>query len=244
MSKIVKNTIITLLILTLSVSTVFLAYLHFFASESRELSGEWAAELDMTKQAAVMAFGWLQDIEAVSVSLEDLEAYMQDLSVQVELVLEPAAHLEGAFRCNVLPESYDACNQAAYEAFAVVFRSLVAKRLHMSGYTGGTDQEAVEALVTETFGMPTVSYLMSSGPALLPALEELQSLYDGSGIYKVSEGILIRQFDAEGSAVTKEERYIWADTELILYDEAGSAASGFLFKPYPLIYTLKQPQNQ
>ena len=167
----------------------------------------------------------------------------QGLSVRVELILEPAGHLQGAFRSNVLPESYDACNRAAYEAFAAVFRGIVAKRLYLAGYRGSTDREAVEALVTETFGMSTVDYLMSYGPALLPSLEELQALYGGAGTYKAEEGILVRQFDG-GAAEAREERYIRGDTDLILYGEADSGDAGFLGKPYPLAYTLRQPENQ
>ncbi len=115
---------------------------------------------------------------------------MQDLTIQVNLTLEQTVRSEGTFQCYVLPESYDACNQAAYEAFAMAFQELLTERLRMAGYTGGTDREALEALVTETFGMSTVSYLMSNGPALLPALEDLQVQYDGRGTYETAEGIL------------------------------------------------------
>ena len=59
----------------------------------------------------------------------------------------------------ILPESYEACSQAAYEAFALAFQSLLAERLRMAGYTGGTDGESIEALVNETFGMSPVAYL-------------------------------------------------------------------------------------
>lgn len=244
MKKTIKNAVVILLFLTLSISTALLTYLHFFASDDRELSGEWTANLDMTEQAAVTALDWLQDIEGVSVSLEDAESYMQDLTIQVNLTLEQTSRFEGTFCCNVLTESYDACNQAAYEAFAVAFQDLLAKRLRMAGYTGSTDSEAMEALVTETFGMSTVSYLMSYGPVLLPSIEELQAGYDGSGTYAVEEGILIRQFDAGGVVTTKAEYYIRKDSNLILTEETGSVSDGFLSDHYPVIYILEQPKNQ
>ena len=244
MKKIIKNVVFTLLLLTLSASTALLAYLHFFASDEKELSGEWTANLDMTQQAAVTALCWLQDIEAVSISLEDMESYMQDLTIQVNLTLEQTARSEGTFHCNVLPESYDACNQAAYEAFAMAFQDLLAKRLRMAGYTGSTDEEAMEALVTETFGMSTVSYLMSNGPALLPSLEDLQAGYDGSGTYEATEDILTRQFDVGGTAVTKAEYFIRKDSNLILSEEIGSTPSELFADYYPMIYTLKQSPNQ
>lgn len=230
--KIMKNTIFVILLLILSISTALLIYLHFFAVNDNDLSGEWTAELDMTEQAAVTALDWLQDIEAVSISLEDMESYMQDLTIQVNLTLEQTARSEGTFHCNILPKSYDACNQAAYEAFAVAFRELAAERLRMAGYTGGMDEESVEALVTETFGMSTVAYLMSCGPALLPSMEELQAQYDGSGTYEAAEGILTRQFDSGASVTTKAEGYIRKDSILILSDH------------YPMIYTLEQSQDQ
>ena len=243
MRKIIKNVILTLLILTLSISTAFLAYLHFFASDDRELSGEWTANLDMTQQAAVAALSWLQEIEAVSISLEDMEAYMQDLNIQVNLTMEQTNRFKGTFHCNVLPESYDACNQAAYEAFAMAFQELLVQRLQMAGYTEGIDQESMEALVTETFGMSTVSYLMSYGPSLLPSLEDLQAQYDGSGTYEATEDILTRQFDIGGVFTTKIEYYIRKDSNLILFDEI-SSDSAEPFSDYDsVIYTLKQPQN-
>ena len=180
MGKIVKNTILLLLIFSLSISTAYLAYLHFFKTDDSSLSGEWTAELDLTEQAAVAAFLWLQDIEAVSVSFMDVESCMQDMTIQVVLNLEATTEFEGDFQCYILSENYDACKQAAYEAFATVFRELLTERLRMAGYMGGTDKEDLEALVTETFGMSTVSYLMTFGPKLLPSLEDLQAQYDGS----------------------------------------------------------------
>lgn len=243
MRKIINKVVLVLLLLTLSVSTAFLAYLHFFAPDDKDLSGEWVAELDITAQAAVTALDWLQDIEAVSISLEDMEAYMQDLTIQVNLNMQQTARSEGTFQCNILPESYDTCRQAAYEGFAAAFRNLLAERLHMTGYTGDTDEEAVEALVTETFGMSTVSYLMSCGPALLPSLEELQSRYDGSGTYETAEGVLIRQFDTGGAVAAKTESYIRKGSSLILSADIDSDTDGFLTNDYPVIYTLKQNEG-
>lgn len=249
MKKNIKTAVLTILILTLGLSTALLTYLHFFASDDRKLSGEWTADLDMTERAAAIAFGWLQDIEAVSVSLEDVESCMRGLTVQVDLTLEQTARSEGTFRCTVLTESYDACNQAAYEAFAAVFRGLVAERLRMAGYAGSMDEEAIEALVTETFGMSTVSYLMTFGPALLPSLEDLQARYEGSGTYEAADGILTRQFDAGWSVATKAENYIRKGSNLILFEESDSATSdsvsaGSFSEDYPIIYTLKQTQDQ
>ncbi|MDE7246405.1 MAG: hypothetical protein K2N43_00810 [Lachnospiraceae bacterium] len=239
MAKMIKNVVLTLLLVTLGASTAFLAYLHFFASEEGEISGEWTANLDMTKQASVAALGWLQEIEGVSVSLEDMEAYMQGLTIQVNLTFEQASRSEGTFYCNVVPESYDACEQAAYEAFAAAFQNLLAERLHMAGYTGSMDGEAIEELVTETFGMSTNAYLMSCAPALLPSLEDLQAQYDGSGTYEAAEDILTRQFDS-GSVTTKAESYIRKGSSLVLSEEIGSVPAGFSSDDYPVIYTLKQ----
>ena len=220
MGKVIKNTILFLLILSLSISTAYLAYLHFFKSGGRSLSGEWTAELDLTEQAAVTAFIWLQDIEAVSVSFQEVESCMGKLTIQVGLNLEAATYSEGAFHCGILPESYDVCEQAAYEAFAEVFRELLTERLRLAGYTGGTDKEDLEALVTETFGMPTVSYLMTFGPALLPSLEDLQAQYDGSGTYEAAEGILTWQYE---NGTTKTENYVWEGISLVLSGEEDSA---------------------
>ena len=235
MEKEKKNTILLLLILILSISTAFLVYLHFFKSDGRSLSGEWTAELDLTEQAAVEAFIWLQDIEAVSVSLEDVESCMRKLAVQVNLNLEATTDFEGAFRCSILPESYDECERAAYEAFAAVFRELLTERLRMADYTGGTDKEDLESLVTETFGMSTVSYLMAFGPALLPSLEDLQAQYDGSGTYGAAEGIMTWQYD---NGTTKTKNYIWEDLSLVLSGEEDSDGQGQK-KPAILIFRKK-----
>lgn len=161
MKKIGKIVIFAVLFPALIISTVILAYLYFFASGDRNLSGQWAAKLDMTDQAAVTALDWLQEIEAVSISMEEIKSYMQGLTIDVTLTLEQTAYAKGTFQCNVLQESYDACNQAAYDAFAAAFRELLKQRLYMAGYA--MSEEAVEALVEETFEMSTVSYLMTCG---------------------------------------------------------------------------------
>lgn len=243
MRKTVKNAILILLLFTLSVSIALLAYLHFFAEDDRDLSGEWTANLDMTQQAAAAALSWLQDIEAVSISPEEMDAYMQGLTIQVKLTFEETDRFAGTFYGNVVPESYAACRQAAYEAFAMAFQDILAERLRMAGYAGSTDREAVEVLVTETFGMSTVSYLMSYGPALLPSLEELQAQYGGSGTYEAAEDVLIRRFDRGGAVSTKEEAYIRKESDLILTEETGSVSSGPFSNDYPVIYTLEEPRE-
>lgn len=226
-----RNIVSTIVFLFLITSTALLAYLYFFEPGDKDLTGEWTAKLDMTDQSAVTALGWLQNIEAVSITLEDMEQYMQGLTIEVNLTLEQTAHEQGTFSCNVQPESYDACNQAAYEAFAAAFEDLLIERLHKAGYTGGTDKESIETLVTETFGMPTVSYLMACGPELLPPLEDLQDQYDGSGTYTTEKGILMRQFDDGWQVTTKTENYLRKDTILLLSEETEYEC--------PLIYTLQ-----
>lgn len=236
MRKIIKIIVFGVLFPALLISTVVLAYLYFFASGDRNLSGQWTAKLDMTDQAVVTALDWLQDIEAVSVSMEEIRPYMQELTIDVHLTLEQTARTKGTFQCNVLQESYDACNQAAYEAFASAFRELLSDRLHMAGYAGSTDAETVEALVTETFGMSTVSYLMTCGPSLLPSLKELQAQYDGSGTYQTANGILTRQFDDGEMGRTQKENYIRKDSTLILSEDFSDR--------YAVIYTLQETKNE
>ena len=244
MRKTIKNAVFILLLLTLSASTAILAYLHFFASDDKELSGEWTANLDMTEHAAVTALGWLQEIEGVSASLEDMESYMHELTIQVNLTMEQTGRSAGNFQCNVSQESYDACRQAAYEAFAAEFQELLAERLRMAGYTGSMDEEAIEGLVTGTFGMSTDSYLMSCGPELLPSLEDLQAVYEGSGTYEVSGDILFRWFEEDGGTVLRTEYFIREDSYLILPEGDGSVASDHLKTDFdPVIYTLKQPAD-
>ncbi len=240
MGRIIKNAVLTVLILTLGTSTAFLAYLHFFASGERGFSGEWVANLDVTEQAAVTALDWLQDIEAVSISLEDMEPYMRNLIIPVNLSMEQSGRLEGTFRCDIGPDSYDACRQAAYEGFATGFRALLGERLHMAGYEGDTSQEGVEALVAESLEMSTVSYLMTYGPALIPSLEELQERYEGSGTYEVREDILVRHYDAGGPSVIREEYYIRKGDSLILSGEVGEESVESFFDRYPILYTLKK----
>lgn len=245
MRKTIKSVVLILLILTIGLSTALFAYMHFSESADKNLSGEWTADLDLTERAAVTALGWLQEIEAVSISLEDMETYMRGLTVQVNMELEQTGRNAGTFHCKVLPESYEACRQEAYEAFAAAFRDLLVERLHMAGYTGGTDRETIEALVTETFGMPTVTYLMTCGPALLPTLEDLQAQCGSSGTYEAAEGILTRQFDTGGSGAVKTERYIRQGSNLVLTEEVNSADSpGFLTDLYPMIYTLQQTSSE
>ena len=236
MGKIMKNVIYTFLLLLLGLSTALLAYLHFFAPGDRELSGEWTTQLAMTQQAAVTALDWLQEIEGVSVSLEEMESSMQGLTIEVSLTMEQTERMAGTFQCGIRADSYEACRQAAYEAFAESFRTLLGERLRMAGYAGSTDQEAVEALVAGEFGVSTVSYLMEYGPVLLPSLEELQGQYEGSGTYEVEAGVLRRRFEDGSTVITKEEYYIRKDDALILTGEADSEDGKSFSGRYPVVY--------
>ena len=93
----------------------------------------------------------------------------------------------------------------------------------MAGYTGGTDMEDLEALVIETFGMSTVSYLMTCEPELLPPLEDLQAQYDGSGTYEAAEGILTWQYD---NGAIRTENYVRENSSLVLSEEEDSEGQG------------------
>ena len=240
MKKTIKTAILTLLLLTLTVSTAFLAYLHFFASDVNDLSGEWTAEIDLTKQAAVSAYSWLQDIEGVSLSLEETEAYIPELTVRVDLSFAQTVDAAGTFYCSVSPESYEACLQTAYGALRTAFHDLLAERLHMAGYTGSTEEEALEALVVETFGMSTEEYLAASVPGLLPLFDTLQARFDGGGTYEITEGVLTRRFEEEGTVVTRMETCIRQDGQLILLEETGADSSVVSSDEYPVVYTLRQ----
>lgn len=228
-----------ILIAALIIFTAFLTYLQFFSSNDKNLSGEWTASVDLTDQAAVTALGWLQDIEAVSVSMQDMDSYMHGLRIEVQLTFKQSARSAGTFRCNVVPESYESCKQAAYEAFATAFRELLAERLRMGAYEGSTDEDAVEELVVKTFGMSTVSYLEYCVPELLPSLEELQARYDGSGTYQTTKDVLTRQFDNGESVITKEECYIRKGASLVLTGENDVDSQGQFAGGYPVIYRLK-----
>ena len=65
MKKVIKYTVIILLLLSLSASTAYLAYLHYFAPHYDNLSGQWTARVDMSGHATSAALAWLQDIEAL-----------------------------------------------------------------------------------------------------------------------------------------------------------------------------------
>ena len=242
MRKIMKNGIYIFLLLLLGLSTALLAYLQFFAPGDRDLSGEWTTQLDMTQQAAVTALDWLQEIEGVSVSLEEMESSMQGLTIEVSLTMAQTERMAGTFQCGMRADSYEACRQAAYEAFAESFRTLLGERLRMAGYAGSTDQEAVEALVAGEFGVSTVSYLMGYGPALLPSMEELQGQYEGSGTYEVEEGIVRRRFEDGSTVITKEEYYIRKDDSLILTGEAASGDGEPSSSRYPVVYRWEPQQ--
>lgn len=235
MGRTVRGTLRCLLLLTVGAVCAFWAYVRFFAEGG--MAGEWTASLDMREQAAASAFFWLQDIEQASVSLEEVGASMPELTIQVNLTLRKTSRFGGNFQCDISPESYEACRQAAYEAFAGIFREIVAKRLNMAGYGEGVDAQSVEALAAEAFGMPTASYLMEKGPALLPALEEMQARYGGSGVYEAKDGILTRHFTEGQPDTVRTESYIRQGSSLVLSKAAGSDVREGLFGQHPVFYT-------
>ena len=94
MKKIMNSIVYVILLPALIISTALLTYLHFFASNDNNLSGEWIATINMTEQVSFTALDWLQDIEAVSVSMQDMESHMQDLTIDLHMTFEQTARSE------------------------------------------------------------------------------------------------------------------------------------------------------
>ncbi len=205
-----RNNWIILLLLTVvfllaALSCVLLLRLN--RAETADVTGKWLMRLDLTERARGCAELWLRGAELGD--RVDIGAALPRLEVKVLLSLRA----DGSWTRRLDSASYESAKVQASRALEDSLHALLLLRLEDAGLAAGSDAEA-EAHFRKALGMSPGDYLALRGPQLLPAREELESRYGGSGSYALQGGELL--FDGRERA-----DFILAGDFLILSRDGG-----------------------
>ncbi len=175
-----KRTLILLLSVILLLAAVSCVLgVRLYSREQASPVGNWQMRLDMTELVRMQADAWLHEAELGS--QVDVGNRLPQIQIAVSLKLDP----DGNWSRQVDAGSYEAAQKSARQALASSLRELVILRAAAAGRSVRNPKQA-EALIADVIGMSGEQYLADYGPKLLPALEELQARYDGSGTWQIT----------------------------------------------------------
>ena len=198
-----KIIVLLLLSVILLLSAIACALsLRLYKRSAPALTGRWRMELNLTDSACAEASLWLNGARLSD--RVDIREHIPVLTVRVDLRLNE----DGSWSRSVDEASLDGAERKAEGALHDTLRELARLRVLDAGRPAGTDAE-LEARLADAAGMPVDDYLAQYGPRLLPTLDALRGLYEGSGSYQI-DGVHLR-FDGLDDA-----RYLADDALLVL----------------------------
>ncbi len=180
-----------------------LAYKYFFAKDKSYL-GSWEREIDLRGYVIEDMNEWFAD------PTTSAHVVFDDTSVSVKTILKFTD--EGKFTESIDPDSYEAAKAAAKELAVSGLRSFLEIRLQNAGTDTADIGKSVDELIEEALSMTAAEYLDEKGPALLPPLDSLKSMYDINGTYEVKDGVVKRT--SSGKSIC--ESYFTKDDYLML----------------------------
>ena len=190
--------LLLLVILALAVIAGLLA-MKLSRHEDPGLAGDWKMRAELTDMARTRADTWLQ--RAAMGEQVPAAEYLPALSVTVRLTLSP----DGSWSREIRDGEYESARSAAERGLAKALRELLCLRIADAGRPSETAAEA-ERRVQRVLGMSTEDYMREYGPALLPSLSQMHTVYDGSGTYRADGETIF--FDGEAVRYLEDGEYL------------------------------------
>lgn len=165
------------IVLLLFVILILSGFLVFTALKQYKVSKEPIHDyVSMTEEASARAFVWLSNIEDTELTYEEVKECMGDFNLEI---VKTPADKKGVYTMSLADNAYGYCLSQAKTGLERAYRLSVCKRITSTGYEGTVNDELVESLMQETFGMSVSDYISQCEIVLLPSEEELISKYSG-----------------------------------------------------------------
>jgi len=133
-------------------------------------------EISLSEEVSAKAYVWLNQIDDMNISYEDLRQAIGDINLTVELT--PSGK-KGIKNQQIVDGAYEQCLEKAYSGLANAYWQVVASRLTESGYDKPINQNTVEKLMKDTYGLSIVDYLKACEDlSLLPSKEDAMTKYN------------------------------------------------------------------
>lgn len=132
--------------------------------------------VSIAEEASARALVWLNDIDDIELSFEDVKECMGEFNLEVKYT---PTETKGIYTVELMPDCYEYCESQAKIGLEKSYRLAVINRLQKVGYEGPCTDETVEKLMKTTFGITVADYLEQCEISLLPSFEELNAKYSG-----------------------------------------------------------------
>lgn len=167
-----KTVYITILVIIIAVLIGIIGVLAALQyKKSKEPSWEYVS---MTEEASARAFVWLNKIDYMELSYEDVVSIMGQFNL--EIIKTPTKE-KGVYTYALADNAYEYCQNQAQVGFERAYKQVIKNRIEKTGYEGEISDETVERLMLETFGMTVSDYLKQCDVKLLPAEDEINEKY-------------------------------------------------------------------
>jgi len=126
--------------------------------------------IPMTEEASARAFVWLKRIDDIDLSYEEVKECMG--SFNLEVIRKPT-EVKGEYTYELVDGAYGYCESQAKIGLEKAYYLAIKKRITNSGYEGEVNNELVDRIMDETFGMSVSEYLNKHDIKLLPEINEI-----------------------------------------------------------------------
>lgn len=167
----------------LAISFLFAAILGFmiFLSSRASKKEPIYQYASMSEEAAARAYIWLNQMEDMALSYEEIKERMGEISLKI--VLTPGEE-KNTYVQSLDGDTYTECMKQAQNGLAASFRDAVRQRFSDAGYEGEISDEMLDEMMQEEYGVSVSEYLALCEVQLLPDLEELTETYSGEVTYE------------------------------------------------------------
>ncbi|MDO4188053.1 MAG: hypothetical protein Q4D29_03610 [Lachnospiraceae bacterium] len=159
--------IILVVVIVILLAGIGIGYAKYYKKNYKDPSFEY---ISMTEEASARAYVWLSKIEDTDLSYEEVKNCMGNFNLEV---IKKPTDVKGEYTYELAEGGYDYCRNQARVGFEKAYYEAIKKRIVNSGYEGTVDDELVDRLMTETFGMSVSQYIDECDIKLLPDLVDI-----------------------------------------------------------------------
>lgn len=171
-----RRSALTPVILAVMLFFICVAVICLIILKARDNKKPIFKEISITEEVTAKAYVWLNQIEDIDISYEEVRGIMGDISITVEL--KPSEN-KGMKLQEITDGSYQKCYDAAYNGMAEAYNRVVSKRLLDSGYEGELSANIVDSLMKEAYGLSVMDYLKQCEDlTIIPSEDELKQRFN------------------------------------------------------------------
>lgn len=195
--------------------------------------GKWNAEIALDDEIKYAVDMWMHEEKDEE---EILAVYETMDSPRLEpIIISLTMDKDGNFACELNDDSFEQCENGAYEYAVDTLTEIIARKLIASGYNGTDVKLDAREVIEESVEGDLEQYLRGVMPGLLPKKETIKELYTGAGSYIYDRKNQTVQFtDYLGKSITVD--LVWNQNQMVFTQHEGENGSQHEERSNPIIW--------